>query len=451
MADAFKGIITADGKKRQLPYRNVLETPVANKTLDTEGAFADAKVVGDKFKEVKTETNSLKGDIVEKKIYIEKNVQVTDGERGHRTLVPVDLSQPLYIEITPTTTNTFNVFLTYDDVEYEFLTAYTIPGGTTHSWTYNFETIRDYWGVAKVNAFNKQWYINIRNATNSKNYKYTTYTKENEKLMASDKVVYVANGIDNCLNKISYAVKYLKAKYNPLDYTTIKVLNGVYEEQPTNDFPYAPINIADTNISIIGESRDNVIVNLTNSNVVQSRIMHIGGHQTVSNMTLNVLADSTYNGNNGNNPYVIHNDDTFNEYDGHYTTTVENCILYSECCSPVGAGLHGKQTQIYKDVTCIYNGQYDNGNGALYIHGASNAGQIPDGVIIDNCTAISKNGALALSMSSVSGFTPYTETPTTIRRTILATNGDLEVATNFKDTHLLTNDSKLNSNNNINY
>lgn len=63
MADTFKGIITADGKKRQLPYRNVLETPVANKTLDIEGAFADAKVVGDKFKEVKLETASLKEDL----------------------------------------------------------------------------------------------------------------------------------------------------------------------------------------------------------------------------------------------------------------------------------------------------------------------------------------------------------------------------------------------------
>lgn len=50
MADTFKGIITADGKKRQLPYRNVLETPVANKTLDIEGAFADAKVVGDNYR-----------------------------------------------------------------------------------------------------------------------------------------------------------------------------------------------------------------------------------------------------------------------------------------------------------------------------------------------------------------------------------------------------------------
>lgn len=66
MADTFKGIITADGKKRQLPYGSVLETPISNKTLDTEGAFADAKVVGDKFKEVKAETDLLKEDLTNK-------------------------------------------------------------------------------------------------------------------------------------------------------------------------------------------------------------------------------------------------------------------------------------------------------------------------------------------------------------------------------------------------
>lgn len=60
MADTFKGIITADGKKRQLPYRNVIETPVSDETLSIQGAFADSKAVGDKFKEAKTETDSLK-------------------------------------------------------------------------------------------------------------------------------------------------------------------------------------------------------------------------------------------------------------------------------------------------------------------------------------------------------------------------------------------------------
>lgn len=64
MADTFKGIITADGKKRQLPYRNIIETPVSDETLSIQGAFADAKVVGDNFKKTNAETDSLKEDIV---------------------------------------------------------------------------------------------------------------------------------------------------------------------------------------------------------------------------------------------------------------------------------------------------------------------------------------------------------------------------------------------------
>lgn len=63
MADTFKGIITADGKKRQLPYGSVLETPVSDETLSIQGGFADAKVVGNNFKKVKAETDSLKEDL----------------------------------------------------------------------------------------------------------------------------------------------------------------------------------------------------------------------------------------------------------------------------------------------------------------------------------------------------------------------------------------------------
>ena len=63
MADTFKGIITADGKKRQLPYGAVLETPVSDTTLSKEGGFADSKAVGDKFAKVDSTTASLKEDI----------------------------------------------------------------------------------------------------------------------------------------------------------------------------------------------------------------------------------------------------------------------------------------------------------------------------------------------------------------------------------------------------
>lgn len=62
MADSILKIRTQDGDK-PIGYPGLADKPVANKTLDTEGAFADAKVVGDKFKEVKAETASLKEDL----------------------------------------------------------------------------------------------------------------------------------------------------------------------------------------------------------------------------------------------------------------------------------------------------------------------------------------------------------------------------------------------------
>lgn len=86
MADTFKGIITADGKKRQLPYGSVLETPVSDKTLSADGAFADAKVTGDKFKEVNAETDSLKEDLSNKitKFYASNQgeTHITDSDNG---------------------------------------------------------------------------------------------------------------------------------------------------------------------------------------------------------------------------------------------------------------------------------------------------------------------------------------------------------------------------------
>lgn len=86
MADTFKRIITADGKKRQLPYRNVIETPVSDETLSIQGAFADSKAVGDRFKEVNAETDSLKEDLSNKitKFYASNQgeTHITDSDNG---------------------------------------------------------------------------------------------------------------------------------------------------------------------------------------------------------------------------------------------------------------------------------------------------------------------------------------------------------------------------------
>lgn len=74
MADTFRGIITADGKKRQLPYGSILEAPVSDETLSIQGGFADAKVVGDNFKKTKAETDSLKEDLDNTKSQLSESI-----------------------------------------------------------------------------------------------------------------------------------------------------------------------------------------------------------------------------------------------------------------------------------------------------------------------------------------------------------------------------------------
>lgn len=62
MSDTFKGIVTADGKKRQLPYGNLLDLPSSDPSLTVEGGFADAAVVGKKNKKTDEAIASLKED-----------------------------------------------------------------------------------------------------------------------------------------------------------------------------------------------------------------------------------------------------------------------------------------------------------------------------------------------------------------------------------------------------
>jgi hypothetical protein len=63
MTDTFKGIVTADGKKRQLPYGSILDIPKSDPSLTVEGGFADAAVVGKKNKKMDDAIASLKEDL----------------------------------------------------------------------------------------------------------------------------------------------------------------------------------------------------------------------------------------------------------------------------------------------------------------------------------------------------------------------------------------------------
>nr|DAU86147.1 MAG TPA: Pectate lyase [Caudoviricetes sp.] len=66
MTDTFKGIVTADGKKRQLPYGSILDIPKSDPSLTVEGGFADAAVVGKKNKKTDEAIASLKGEKINK-------------------------------------------------------------------------------------------------------------------------------------------------------------------------------------------------------------------------------------------------------------------------------------------------------------------------------------------------------------------------------------------------
>lgn len=65
MAESILKIHTQNG---DIPvgYPGLANKPIADKTLSVEGAFADSKAVGDKFKQVKAETDSLKEDKADK-------------------------------------------------------------------------------------------------------------------------------------------------------------------------------------------------------------------------------------------------------------------------------------------------------------------------------------------------------------------------------------------------
>lgn len=65
MAESILKIHTQNGDV-PVGYPGLADKPIPDKTLSEEGAFADSKAVGDKFKEVKAETNSLKEDKVDK-------------------------------------------------------------------------------------------------------------------------------------------------------------------------------------------------------------------------------------------------------------------------------------------------------------------------------------------------------------------------------------------------
>ena len=294
--------------------------------------------------------------------------------------------------------------------------------------------------------------VTISNLNITKNSEEITIDR---KTKAFSHTLTVSRNGDCDFIDIQQAIDYAKRRFDTdNDIITIFVKNGYYKVMPVSGYPYAPINKGFNKISIIGESRDGVIIECFNSSSLQNKVLDIGGECTVANLTIRSLNDGTYSIDNdlGHNCYCIHNDTgAGSAVNLHYYTTIENCKFYSEGHSPVGAGLHDNQTQRYVNCEFISNGIKS--LGALYVHASTESYADNMSVEIENCTCISKDGTRAINLPNVAASynsLPYNQIPITIKRTIAVTNGE-DITNITSSTHRLTEDSFGNNTGILNY
>lgn len=96
MADTFKGIITADGKKRTFAREGITPEYASDKTLSVDGGFADAKVTGDVVKSLKENLVNLEnGTCILKGEFDVGNIKGTTGEYERNYIYQVSNKHPI--------------------------------------------------------------------------------------------------------------------------------------------------------------------------------------------------------------------------------------------------------------------------------------------------------------------------------------------------------------------
>lgn len=228
---------------------------------------------------------------------------------------------------------------------------------------------------------------------------------------------------------------------NPL---TLFIRNGLYDhEAPKNvamGYPNAVINKGANRISLIGESRDGVIVSYENNAANRAKIIEAGGECTIANMTVNSLNDESYTDTSAGghqNCYCIHIDSAF-AASQRYFTTVRNCKLFSTCHSPVGAGLANNQTIRLDGCECVSDTHVGTSTGAVAIHSSTDAAAKNMAVEINDCRLMSLDGTKALYMPDVAGGVPFTQIDVTLQDNIYYTTGAEITDADFLAKHKVT-------------
>ena len=245
-------------------------------------------------------------------------------------------------------------------------------------------------------------------------------------LNVSNNIIVDVNGFGD-FTDIQSAINYAHNNFDVDNHpVTIFIKNGVYNVSPTPTYPYYAINKGANKISLIGESRDGVIIRCICTSELQGIALNVGGECTISNMTVENLADVSYTVETkleGNHrPYCIHNDEPPADTSHHYYTTISNVKCYSECCCPIGAGLHHKQTQRYDRVECIFaENAVDYGQGALYLHAPYDASFVADGIELVDCVLLNyAKDSRAISIPDVTGSQSIADVKLTFIRNMTA-------------------------------
>lgn len=225
---------------------------------------------------------------------------------------------------------------------------------------------------------------------------------------------------------------------------TVFIRNGLYDhEAPKNvamGYPYAIINKGANRISLIGESRDGVIVSYENNSVNRAKIIEAGGECTVANMTVNCLNDESYTDASAGGHkacYCVHVDSVFAASE-RYFTTIRNCKLFSTCHSPVGAGLADNQTIRLDGCECVSDTHVGTSTGAATIHASTDAAAKNMVVEIIGCRLLSLDGTKALYMPDVEGGAPFTQVDVTLLGNTYYTTGPEITDADFLSRHKLT-------------
>lgn len=387
--------------------------------------------------------DAMRGQVVQliyKKDFIIKNKELTEVNNTINIDLPLN-RKPKKVEITNGSDSAgYYSFNIYNNDVTTFLLGQNVLINANETKVFEIPNIK---GTSLL-------CVNTNQRENSKISLYYDIDKTIEELSKYTGTVTVSQYGDGDFTKIEDAIAFLKENFDVMSTpTTIYIKNGTYVVEPTNEYPFSPLNKGANKINIIGEDMYKTIIKCTNTSTTQSKVLNIGGECVVKNLSIYCLNDGTYTLENdlGHNAYCIHNDEVY-ATEKKYKTIVENVYMYSECHAPLGGGLRDKQEQIYKNVVLNANGFIGAG---FYVHGPSDPSVKICEINIDNVTAECNTGARAIDLSPVQNCLNFTEIPTTITRSIFITNGEDKGTTDFKANHKLTKVSCLNNDSELNY